>query len=128
MLRGKALYLQKNLAGNINLFDGKVVIEPDGKLTVKGTIEAETVTADEFVLRGTSSNIGSGIILSGQTKITLLTPATKANSKVFITATTSTGGQTLIVGNKIPDTSFDIYIDNPIGSDIVFDWWIVNLD
>ena len=47
-------------------------------------------------------------------------------SKVFVTATTSTGGQTPYVVEKVAGESFKVKIDNPTAADIIFDWWIVN--
>ena len=47
-------------------------------------------------------------------------------SKVFVTATTSTGGQTPYVVEKVAGESFKVKIDNPTAADIIFDWWTVN--
>jgi len=124
----QSLYLQKELAGNVNLFNGKVVIEPNGNMTVNGTISAEKVVADEFSVKGSSTLVGSAVITAGQTEIIINNTDVKANSKIFVTATSSTNGQSLIVLEKTAGTSFKVGIDLPYYTDISFDWWILNVE
>ena len=56
------------------------------------------------------------------------TTAVTADSKVFITATTSTGGQTSYVAEKKAGEGFTVKIDNPTASDITFDWFIIKTE
>ncbi|KKS20776.1 MAG: hypothetical protein UU80_C0043G0002 [candidate division WWE3 bacterium GW2011_GWA1_41_8] len=124
----QSLYIQRNLAGNVDFFDGKIVIQPDGNMTVDGTIQATKVIADEYSVKGTSQMVGSGTIYAGQTFATIISPTVKGTSKVFVTATTTTGGQPLIVTEKLEGFTFTVAIDTPVWNDINFDWWIVNVE
>ena len=72
------------------------------------------------------ASIGTAKIDAGQTEIVVETTAITDKSKVFVTATTSTGGQTPYVVEKVAGESFKVKIDNPTAADIIFDWWIVN--
>jgi len=56
----------------------------------------------------------------------LYTTAVTADSKIFVTATTSTDGQTPYVIEKVDKTSFKVKIDAPAAADITFDWFIIN--
>jgi hypothetical protein len=124
----QTLYLMKNLAGNIDAFDGNIVLEPDGNITVKGTVAAAKVKAGEFQVTNSSQTVGSGTISSGTTSIEIESSAVKANSKIFVTATSSTGGQSLIVKEKVEGTSFMVSVDSTTVADITFDWWILNVE
>ncbi|HSX39033.1 MAG TPA: tail fiber domain-containing protein, partial [Candidatus Saccharimonadales bacterium] len=124
----QTLYLQKELAGNVNFANGAVVITPDGNLNVTGTINADKVLTNELAVKAASKNIGSGTILTGTKDVIINTSAVKANSKIFVTATTSTGIRALYVSNKTPDTSFTVSVDVNAATPITFDWWIVNVE
>jgi hypothetical protein len=124
----QTLYLQKGLSGNIDLFDGKVVISPDGTMAVNGTIKANTVVADEYQVKETSQLVGSGLLVLGQTQVTIYNTAIKEGSKVFVTATSSTNGQSLIVTQKVAGVSFNVALDHPVTADVTFDYWILNVE
>ena len=121
----QTLYLQKNLAGNVDLFNGRVVIEPNGKLNVK------VVSAEEYRVKNeseTTKSIGNGVISSGLTSVIIESTLVKDTSKIFVTATTSTQGQMLIVSQKRTGVSFTVSVDDNASADIGFDWWIVNME
>jgi hypothetical protein len=128
LCESQTLHLQKGLAGNVNIFDGQVVIEPSGNLLVQGTIEAETVVAEEFKVKSTSANIGSDIMLTGNTEVTILTSSVTETSKIFITSTSSTNDQVLYVSAKTANESFTVTLDQPAIADISFDWWVLSIE
>ena len=57
----QTLYLQKTLSGNLDVFNGKLVIEPngtmklDGNLEVTGTVKSDTVEADTVIIKETKT-------------------------------------------------------------------------
>ncbi|HDQ88593.1 MAG TPA: hypothetical protein ENN92_00370 [candidate division WWE3 bacterium] len=133
----QTLYLQKGLAGNVNILNGALVIEPNGTVTVAGNLVAEKVSAKQFSVLGTTSmerednsanSIGEGVIMAGQNSVVIRTSAIKANSKVFVTATTNAGGRSLYVGSKVNGESFTVNLNSVATTDIGFDWWIVDVE
>jgi hypothetical protein len=128
LCEAQTIYLQKNLSGNVNLFDGKVVIQPNGDMLVDGNFKAKKVTADEYSVTETSQMTGTAVLGANSHFVTISNPNIKSNSKVFVTPTTSTNGQSLIVSEKVENTSFTVSIDNTSGQPIDFDWWILNVN
>jgi hypothetical protein len=124
----QTLHLQKNLAGNIDLFNGKVKMSVNGDIETVGTINAKKIITEEYSVKGTSKTIGNGILTTGNTEIVIPTTAIKNNSKVFITATNSTNGQAMFISNKVEGVSFTVSVDTALYSDVTFDWFIVNID
>ena len=57
----QTLYLQKTLSGNLDVFNGKLVIEPngtmklDGNLEVTGTVKSDTVETDTVIIKETKT-------------------------------------------------------------------------
>ncbi|MBD3365732.1 MerR family transcriptional regulator [candidate division WWE3 bacterium] len=115
------LYLQKNLAGNLDIFNGKIVLSPDGNLEVAGAVAASAIRVDE-----NGGTIGSGMLEAGETSLIVASAEITSKSKIFVTPTNSTVGQTLWIGEKTEGESFEVKIDSPVDSDITFDWWIIN--
>ncbi|NMB70302.1 hypothetical protein GYA27_03825, partial [candidate division WWE3 bacterium] len=124
----QTLYLQKGLTGNVDFMDGAVVIAADGTLNVEGEVKATTVTANEFQVKGASELIGSSSIKAGNKEVVIENNKIKTNSKVFVTATTMTGGQALIVTDKKEGESFTVAIESTTNDDVNFDWWILNVE
>ncbi len=126
----QTLFVMKNKAGNLNFFDGKVVINPLGEMTVEkitaGEVAAAKVKASEYQVVAGSEVSGNTQILSGQTEITILTSKVKANSKVFVTANGDLGGRSLYVSDKVEGVSFKVKLNQALSSDVNFDWFILN--
>ncbi|MFC1722499.1 tail fiber domain-containing protein, partial [Patescibacteria group bacterium] len=123
----QTLYLQKNLAGNVDLFNGKVIIEPTGDLTIDGTLYAEKVETLGYALNEESTLVGSSSIIAGETEVTIENASIEETSKVFVTPTTATSGQVLVVLDKVNNESFTVAIEEAIETDIEFDWWILDI-
>ena len=127
LCQSQALNLQKNLAGNLNLFNGKVVITPDGTVNVAGAIKADKIQANEFSVNETSEKVGSGTLVAGSTFVVIENSNIATDSKIFVTPTSATGGQPLIVVAKVEGESFTVSIDTATDQDISFDWWILDI-
>ncbi|OGE24972.1 hypothetical protein A3C26_00515 [Candidatus Daviesbacteria bacterium RIFCSPHIGHO2_02_FULL_39_12] len=118
------LYLQKSpLAQGLDIFNGKVKIDNQGNIVTQGEVNAQSLTITNN--DPTKPTIGSGKILAGKTEVVILTESMTQNSKVFITPTSKTGKQSLIVIEKKAGESFTVSIEESYSKDITFDWWVV---
>ena len=117
--------------GSVNVLGD---IKVSGDLQVDGDILGKSLTVEKINVAtpspepdGTSNaSIGEATIAAGQTEILIETAAATTNSKVFVTATSPTGGQTIYVAEKNPGENFKVKIDAPAAASITFDWWVVN--
>ena len=134
-------------AGDIEAYGGKIRMTAKGDIEVTGKIKAEIVAAKKFAVLGlateikestnsatisaqltpTQSSIGQSMLPSGETEIVIENTNIDKNSKIFITPTTSTEGQTLVVAEKSTGR-VKITIDHEITRDITFDYWIVGVE
>ena len=112
------LYLQNQLLGGINILNGKVTIDKNGNLKV---MKLSVDTSES-----SSSSIGSATLQSGTTFLDVSTTSVTQNSKVFVTPTSETGGQVIIVKAKTTGKGFRVIIEKPYTSNITFDWLIIN--
>jgi hypothetical protein len=128
----QTMYLMKNKAGNLNIFDGKVVINPLGEMTVEkiqaGEVAAAKVKASEYEIVAGSEVSGNTNMLAGQTEITILTSKVKSNSKIFVTANNNLEGKSLYVSDKVEGVSFKVRLSQTLSSDVNFDWFILNIE
>ena len=136
----QALNLQSDLAGNVNVFNGAIILQPNGNVDIEGTVQANTVIATEFAVKGTNTvilengdeveapTIGEQTLSAGETSIIINNVLIKEDSKIFVTATSSTKGQQLYVDSKIAGEGFIVKIDSAVEEDITFDWWIVSVE
>lgn len=119
---GGDLYLQKNGLSGVDILDGKVVIDTLGNVEVTGTVTADAVEANNYTVLGDQS-IGSATISAGLTFVEVSTSVASENSKIFLTPTTLTNQQLVIIEKS--DGKFKVGIPLPATSPITFDWWIV---
>lgn len=98
-----------------NLPNGKVVIDQNGNLNI------QKLNIDEE-----NSSIGGGLIQSGSTSVFVNSPAVTSKSRIFVTPTSETGGQSLIVKTKTAGKGFTVIIEKSYSSNITFDWWVIN--
>ena len=122
------LFIQNGpLADKVDIFNGLVTIDKTGKLIAQD-IEAKTITTEKLTINTPEVNaasIGSGKLAAGETKVAVYTDKASTNSKVFITAKSSTQGQTPYVELAEEGAGFVVSIDSAVSNDIDFDWWIV---
>ncbi|MBI4084800.1 MAG: tail fiber domain-containing protein, partial [Candidatus Levybacteria bacterium] len=121
---GEPLKLQPLGLEKLEIMAGKVEIDTKGNVTTKGEVTAKKINVDTTESQSTA--LGSGVLKAGQTSVRIETTAVTTNSKVFITATSPTGKQTLIVDSKQPGSSLRVNVEEAFSKDITFDWWIVN--
>ena len=76
-------------------------------------------------IKTNSQASGNAILPSGQSEILIANTKVKANSLVYVTATTSTNNQIIYVSAKKEGAWFKVKIDQPINQDITFNWWIL---
>jgi hypothetical protein len=113
------LNLQSNGLGGINVLAGKVTIDTNGNIKTEGEITTKKVNIDTATAPS-SASLGSGTLPTGATT------AVTNKSRIFVTATSLTGGQPLIVTTKSAGAGFTVEIEKRYNRDIKFDWWIVD--
>ena len=118
------LYLQSLGLGGIDILNGKITIDTKGNIEVAGTITASKINIDTKDKE--SASIGSGVIAASQTSVAISSTSATENSKIFVTATTPTGKQSLFVSKKTAGVGFVVAIEQSYNEDITFDWWVVN--
>ena len=123
--------------------DGGLLIEGNvqlsGDLTVRNLvvldeIKAPKVLAEKLNIKTgetddagkSKDSIGTAKIDAGQTEIVVETTAVTDKSKVFVTATTSTGSQSIYVSEQTDKEGFTVKLDQPLTTDVKFNWWVVN--
>ena len=68
---------------------------------------------------------GNAILPVGATEVLIANTKVKSNSLIYVTATSSTGNQILYVVAKQEGQWFKVKIDQPVGNDVTFNWWIL---
>ncbi len=126
----QTLYLQKTLSGNLDVFDGKLVIEPsgimklDGSLEVSGTVKAQDVQTKQIVIDSpeiASASAGKVLIPQGETSIIITTTAVNDKSLIMITPE-----KPVVIGSKyLEDGKFEITLKEPENSDLQVSWFIL---
>ena len=116
------LKLQPKGLGGIDILAGKIIIDTKGNMIVAGTVTAEAVEAEEFVVKGKDS-IGTATIPIGAREIEVTTPIATSTSKIFLTATTNTTSP-LTVSSK-SNGRFRVAVVAPQPTPVTFDWWVV---
>jgi hypothetical protein len=79
---------------------------------------------------------GQALLPAGTTEITISSDKVEENSMIYVTPMNSTNNQVLYVKSKITDSTFTpeneaqftVGIDYALGQDVVFNWWIVQLN
>ncbi|MFH2085295.1 MAG: hypothetical protein ABII21_00670, partial [bacterium] len=88
-----------------------------------------------------NATAGESVLVSPNTELVVESPYVTSNSLVYLTPTANTAGKILFVkakqscesGSELPNNSdpcvhaFTVGIDTPAGSDIPFNWWIIQL-
>src|SRR4030042_3491654 len=99
-------------------------------MDIDGVLGATTVKAEKIEIdmpepdpdTGKSgAPIGEATITAGQTEVVVETTAVTDKSRVFVTATTSTGGQSLTVVEKVAGDKFKVILDHAVSTDVTFD-------
>jgi hypothetical protein len=117
----QTLYLQKSLAGNVDILDGTVSISPDGLLNVEGEVRAEKYAVSNKAV--TDASAGKAVMLAGETSVLVNTTALNDNSLIFVTP-----DRPVLVGSQKTGTAgeFEITLDKKEREDVIISWWIVD--
>jgi len=83
-----------------------------------------------------SRSAGQAILEAGKTEITIMSDKIEENSMIYVTPMNSTNNQVLYVKNKTTDSpftpeneaQFTVAIDYALGHNVVFNWWIIQLN
>jgi len=100
-----------------------------GKLNIREAIEEKSPALGVSSEPGSGesmASIGSGTIQAGRLNTIIQTNVVTADSKIFITPTSSTGGQVPYIFLKIAGEYFIVRMDQILTHNVYFDWWIVN--
>lgn len=89
-------------------------------------INSEQLTTDRLKIREEGEMVGEETIPAGETELVIENAEVTENSRIFVTPTTSTGGQALFVSEKKVGESFTISIDKELETDIIFNFWVIN--
>lgn len=112
------LYIQNEGVGGVNILNGKVLVDKNGNL--------EVTKLNFNISDPTTSSVGSATMTSGSVSLDISTSAVTQNSKIFLTPTSETGGQVLIVKSKTAGRGFKVIIEKSQPSNVTFDWLIIN--
>jgi hypothetical protein len=110
----QALHLQQNLAGNVDIFDGRIVLEPNGTINVAKIVITPTDPG--------APSAGVIIIPAGQTVIIVETKALTPNSLIL-----ATPNRPVPVGaQEIEPNKFKVELGAAEPEDVKVDWLIVD--
>ena len=118
LCKTQTLYVQKDLAGSVDFFNGAIALMPDGE------IKTTSITAQVYGVDSIGQSVGEGIIPVGETNIAISSSAAKGEYKVFVTATSNTEGVELFVKDK-QEGQFTVALSGTTALDVKFDWWVV---
>ena len=95
-----------------------------------GTMKVKKITAEEYVVEQNDDapTIGEGVIETGQSVLTIQTPAVQQDSKIFVSFLTNLAGRSYHISEKIPGDSFTIMLSSQASEFTYLDWWIVQKD
>ena len=116
------LFLQNEGLGGINILSGKVVFDKNGNVNLSGVLSAQSIEAEQYVIKGQSS-VGTGTIPAGVTKVIVNASSAASLSKVIVTPTTLISVP-LSVTSKTQG-SFTVEIATSQSMPVNFDWWVV---
>jgi hypothetical protein len=116
--------------------------EVSGFITASGSAQLKDIKADQIKLakdlNATSSatlagyviednaSAGKGKIIAGTAEVKIKNSKVNSNSLIYITPTSPTQGYNLYIKSQ-DNGEFIVGFENPINSDITFNWWIVEL-
>ena len=130
----QALKLQAGLAGNVDVFDGKIVLSPDGSISTMGVVRADSVEARlvrakkyevETVEGGVAgASAGRTVILAGKIAVEVeVGEGVLTNNSIIIV----TPEKAVAVGStKTTDSTFEITLAEPQIEAMVVSWWVIN--
>ncbi len=112
------------LATSITSTRGTWGVDTDGNMSVK------RITAEEYVVEQNlnAPTIGEAVMESGSDSLTIITPAVRDNSKIFVSFLTNLAGRSYHISQKVAGESFTITMSSSLSEYTLLDWWIVQKD
>ena len=116
----QTLFLQKTLAGNIDIFNGKILLEPNGDMKVEGTVEAKQFSVD--IAEEESATAGKITVESGEDEVEVKTKAITETALILVTPE-----RPVAVGSKMNETGdgFIITLKESEAEDLKVNWLLV---
>jgi len=120
------LRLQSTAQNELEIMNGKVIVDTEGNIKTTGTISAKKIETEKLlILENNESSIGTGVLKSGARKIVIKTTAVTTDSHIFITPVTLID-YPLVVTSKKEGESFTVEMNIATDRDTEFSWFIVN--
>jgi len=126
------LELQKHSLGNLEIMDGKVIIDTKGNLAVAETVTAKEIKTSKLTFIEDKTATGSGVLATsagkvlipvGKKEITVSTSLLTPDSLIFATPENL---PTPVATRRVDDKTFEIKVDTNLSEDLKVNWWIVN--
>jgi len=116
----QTLFLQKTLAGNIDIFNGKILLEPNGDMKVEGTVEAKQFSVD--IAEEESATAGKVTVEAGEDKVEVKTKAITETALILVTPE-----RPVAIGSKMNETGdgFIITLKESEAEDLKVNWLLV---
>ncbi len=124
-------------AFKINNETGRTVatLDASGSAQISKLIIAASgpdVIASDSATITSNSTAGVATLTAGSSEIVINNPKVTDNTLIYVTPTSATGNLVVYVKNKVGQTStttgkFTVGTDMAYGSDISFNWWIIDL-
>ena len=116
----------------LKLQEGRVTIDTNGNIETSGGIKTTKLTITNPPQASGSAtlaaSIGTAKIPAGQTSVVINTNQVSDKAKIFVTPRAKIGSQALVVESVKSGESFTVSLDHALGTDLEFDWWIVQTE
>jgi len=115
------LKLQELGLGNLDIFDGSIVMTPEGDIATVGTIRAGKYAVDTS--DPASASVGQVVIPAGQSSLEIASTALTDDSLIFVTPDQPL---TIVAGHKLDQNHFIITLHQAQVEDLKINWWVIN--
>ncbi len=129
-------------SSNFEFIDEKqnpvATVSANGDLALAGSLRLgqNTPVASEAGELTNHRSAGQAVLAAGSTEVTIMSDKVEEGSMIYVTPMNSTNNQVLYVKNKITDSTFTpeneaqftVAIDYALGHNVVFNWWIIQLN
>jgi len=142
----QALKLQAGLSGNVDVFDGKIVLTPAGDVVVEGTVKARKYEVETVEGGVAGASAGRTVILAGEVavKVEVGEGVLTEESMIMVTPEipVAVGSRRIAeVGEEVAEAvvdsgenvmgsgengTFEITLSEPLTEDLTVSWWIIN--
>ncbi|MCX8034898.1 MAG: hypothetical protein N3A71_01255, partial [Candidatus Dojkabacteria bacterium] len=100
----------------------KEELRVEGNLTINEILKAKGLVTERISIKTTQNNIGTAVIVAGETEVLVENENINSEAKIFITAIDTVVDYRI---EKMDGTGFKIIINSPMTDDLSFDYLIV---